>query len=84
MKYNTVIITPNHDTWKVSYRTNSLEREDVKTVPLAVGSYHYPETMSDEEATKELLQCMINRHEEEINNLKKSLKALKDLLKKYT
>lgn len=90
MKYNTVRVSPSHDStqskrvWVVSYdktsSTATIERNKVKTVPHALGFFHYPETMSDEQARTELIQCMIERHDQEIAELTASRNALKNLL----
>jgi len=50
-----------------------------RTSPSALGYYHFPETMTDEEAFNELKECMIKAHQEEIDRLEKSLKKLKEL-----
>jgi hypothetical protein len=58
----------------------TMERNKVKTVPNALGFFHYPETMSDEQARAELIQCMIKRHDQEIAELRTSRDALLNLL----
>ena len=90
MKYNTVHVKPSgtstkeNRTWKVSYNKTSAQaqtdRVKTKTVPHALGFYHYPETMSDKKALKALLRCMIKRHEQEIADLRASKDALSTLL----
>jgi len=90
MKYNTVRVSPSHDstrsnrTWIVSCDKISsmatMEREETKTVPHALGFFHYPETMSDNQARTDLIQCMIKRHDQEIEELTASRDALVNLL----
>jgi hypothetical protein len=60
----------------------TMEREEVKTVPNALGFFHYPETMSDEQARTILIQSMIERHDQEIVELTASRDALLNLLPK--
>ena len=56
------------------------ERNRVKTVPNALGFFHYPETMSDEQARTDLILCMIKSHDQEIAELRMSRDALLNLL----
>jgi len=91
MKYNTVHVRPSgtstkeNRVWEVSYDKTSammqMDRVKTKTLPNALGFYHYPETMTDKKALKALLKCMINKHEQEIVNLIASKDALNNLLK---
>ena len=82
MIYHTVRVDPNKDAWRVNFdKSNTLERADVKTKPNALGFYHYPQTMSDQEALNELVTCMIQKHESDISDLTRSIEALKTLLK---
>ena len=91
MKYNTVHVRPEgpstkeNRVWEVSYDKTSammqMDRVKTKTLPNALGFYHYPETMTDKKALKALLKCMISKHEQEIVNLMVSKDALDNLLK---
>jgi hypothetical protein len=90
MKYFSVRVHPSHSStismrfWEVTYdKTSSMatmEREEVKTVPNALGFFHYPETMSDEQARTDLILCMIESHDQEIAELRTSRDALLNLL----
>ena len=82
MKYNCVRIIPdpeNH-TWRIQNSIDETDRVETHTIPNAGGFYHYPETMEFSEARAALIDCMVNRHTEEISNLKKSLNKLLDLI----
>ena len=74
MRYNCVRIEPNatNDAWIVSNQIDLTDRVETDTVPNAGGFYHYPETMSFQDAKELLLDCMIAAHTERINNLSKS------------
>lgn len=78
MRYNCVRIEPNitNDGWVVSNYIDNTDRVDTETMPNANGFYHYPETMSFQEAKEILLDCMIAAHAERIENLTKSKAAL--------
>lgn len=60
MKYKTVKITKSGENYYYTiYKPDNLDREDIKTAPNSWGFYHYPETMSDEEAFDALKEKMI-------------------------
>lgn len=86
MIYNTVHINPtkvskHKESWEVSIdKSNKMDREDTKTLPNPLGFYHYPEAMSEREATETLIKVMVGRHEEEIARLTVSKNALLLLL----
>ena len=92
MKYITLRIHPSHDSiktkrvWEVSCdktsTTATMDRKETETKPHALGFYHYPETMSDEKALTDLIQCMIERHDQEIADLTASREALIKLIPK--
>jgi hypothetical protein len=79
MKYNTVKIIASGTGWRVETSTSDFEREEVKTIPNAMGFYHYPETMSLAEAFKELKSTMYGRHLLTIESLKASANELDEL-----
>ena len=82
MIFQTVYVEPAGDVWRVRYdKSSTIDRDggDLRS-PLALGFYHYPKTMDDLEAKRLLIQCMIERHTEEIDRLTKSKSALIDLL----
>jgi hypothetical protein len=80
MKFNTVRIDPTlKKTWRISFQTDDKERVNKKSVPHAMGFFHYPQTMSKEEAFKALKDCMIQSHLDEIEKLKESVAKLKVL-----
>lgn len=83
MKYKTVKIFPNalRDKleWRVMFMKGDLDRVETKAVPNALGFFHYPETMPDEDAFEKLKVCMIEAHEKEIKQLKESVDKLKTL-----
>jgi len=81
MKYKTVKLTPSGDKWLVTWSESNMERVKTKTKPHPLGFYHYPETMSDQEALKALVNCMLKAHTEEISRLNKSLSVLKNVLR---
>jgi hypothetical protein len=60
-------------------KSSKVDREDEKTVPSALGYYHYPETMSDKKAFNTLIAGMVKRHRDEIRRLQKSMDKLKAL-----
>ena len=45
-----------------------------------LGFFHYPETVSNDQARTDLIQCMILKHDQEIAELIASRNALKNLL----
>lgn len=82
MIYKTVVIDRIKDCeWAICVRKNDLtQRVKTKTVPSALGFYHVPENVKDEDAAAELLKCMINAHEKEIKLLSLSRDKLQLLL----
>ena len=81
MKYKTVKIKPDiKKRWHTyCYQIDDVDREDTETTPHPLGFYHYPETMSDEEAFNQLKQCMIDAHLKEIESYQTSLRKLESL-----
>lgn len=79
MKYKTMRINVEREEFVTYTLSDDLDREETETVPHPLGFYHYPETMSDQTAFNMLKNCMILKHYEEILNLRKSLKKLKEL-----
>jgi hypothetical protein len=65
--------------WKVYVGDLPLERKDENHFPNAVGFYHYPGDLGKDEAFRRLKACMIRSHQKEIEDLTKSLEALKNL-----
>lgn len=80
MIYRQVRIDVLGKKWVVSVKELPMDREDVVTVPNAMGWYNYPETMSDPVAFRKLKLCMVRRHKRQIADLQKSLGALQGVL----
>jgi hypothetical protein len=80
MVYHTVKVENVGSKWVVTYTKSDVEREETKTIPNAMGFYHYPSTMSDKEAVHTLVDAMVIRHTAEIERLTESKIALSDLL----
>jgi hypothetical protein len=81
MKYKTVTIKPeghkNKAKWVSRFWEIAGDREELtKLEPHPMGFFHYPETMSDEEAFVSLKDKMIKAHRKEIDSLQKSLTKL--------
>lgn len=78
MRYNCIRIEPDptNDYWRVSNQIDATDRVETDTVPNAGGFYHYPETISFQDARELLLDCMIAAHAERIDELTKSKAAL--------
>ncbi len=79
MKYNRITIKPENNGWKTTLSYDDMDRVEQKPVPNALGFFHCPETIPVETGIKMLQDTMIKAHEEEIERLKKSLAALKNL-----
>ena len=80
MKYNTIQIQPvSKDKWGVTVTENQGDRVETETEPDGLGFFHFPETMSVEEAFDCLKTKMIKYHQKEIERLEKSLNALQNL-----
>lgn len=84
MKFKTIKITPRgkeYDTsWDVEY--NNLPDECLKVLmkPNALGYYHYPENVTDEQAFNQLKHAIIFAYERHIKGLQKSLDNLKSIV----
>ena len=87
MIYHTVRITRRTFAfvikWEITFEKDSklmrMERECIKTIPNSMGFYHYPATMPDREAAAELIDSMLNSHQQEIKNLELSRESLIEL-----
>lgn len=81
MKYKTVKIEVDIEKrWHTyCYKIDDVDRADNYLPPHPLGHFHYPVTMSDEEAFNQLKQCMIDAHLKEIEGYQKSLEELRQL-----
>lgn len=79
MKYKTMKIKPNGNSWRMEISKDDNCRVITKTYPNALGFYHYAETIPNEKAFDDLKKTMVKKHKEEIEKLQKSLQALEEL-----
>ena len=78
MKYSTVEILPYiGNKWLVNHSEMSGDRQAEKLNPSPMGFFHYPRRMGKKKAFEQLKALLIEKHEEEIKRLNKSLAALK-------
>ena len=78
MYYDTITIKPTIEgEWEISHYQIPDDREANQSSISALGFYHYPRRKGKKKAFNELKEFMIKRHEDEINNLTKSLEKLK-------
>ena len=59
MKYNTITIIPYSNKYDVSINRSEEDRVETETIPSSLGFFHYPETMSDQEAFNILKEHMM-------------------------
>jgi hypothetical protein len=74
MKYNTVVIDRYSHT--VQFTKSDVDRVNTKTQPSPLGFYHYPETMTDEEAFKRLKAFLIKIQKEAIKDAQEEIENL--------
>lgn len=83
MKISTVMFHPRGSAkkrhWEVSFWDQDGDRMGGQIKPNAWGFFHYPTKRGRKWAFEQLLAHMIKLHEEEIQNLQKSVDALKAL-----
>jgi hypothetical protein len=65
--------------WIAGIQRSQVDRVGSKTVPMPIGFYNYPATMSDKKAFSLLKGVIVKRHKDEIKNLQRSLDKLKTL-----
>lgn len=80
MKYKSVRIFPEGDSWGHTVTEVLHDRIETKQHPHAQGYYYAPASMPDLKALEELRACMVQRHKTEIARLTKSLEALEAVL----
>lgn len=76
MKYKTIEIRSNNyeDKWECTICDVDGDRQERENIePSAQGFFHYPHTVSDEEALQKLKECMIDAHKKEIEKLTQSM-----------
>ena len=81
MYASTVEIKPSRRkgrAWEVSFSELEGEREDQESIS-GLGFYHYNRERGEQAAFEILKQHLVERHEAEIDRLKKSLISLKNL-----
>jgi len=79
MKYSTVEIRPSRikkNAWEVNFSDLDGDRVNEGHYPHGLGFYHYPRRIGKEKAFDTLRVFLMQKHEEEINNLTKSLAKL--------
>jgi hypothetical protein len=77
VKYNLIRIKINSKgNWEMLQQTDNEERIKGDTKPNPLGFYYYPQTMSKEDAFKELKNYMIKTYYKKIKELSKSLEKL--------
>jgi len=84
MRIKTIKISPVNDKFSIyiSEASDDIYEEGPRT-PSAMGIYHFDcDKFSDNDAVHDLIDCMVKRHEEEIEGLKKSKEALEKLNQK--
>jgi hypothetical protein len=69
----------NKQKWGFSVSTDDLDRVDTETQPHASGFYHFPSTISSEQAFERLKTCIMETHTQEVTRLQKSLCELAEL-----
>ena len=82
MKYNTIIIKPSNSrkgTWEVTFEDLPGDREEGPGILSSLGFFHYPSHMEKEEAFATLKEHLIQRHQNELDKLMRSLVSLKKL-----
>ena len=82
MKYNTVTIKPSNvqkGTWDVIFQDLPGNREEGPGILSGLGFFHYPAHMGKEEAFATLKEHLIQRHQDELDKLMRSLVSLKKL-----
>lgn len=79
MRYRNVRITPVKGEWIISVHSDNSERVERETQPSPLGYYHFPESIPESEAVLSLLDCMIRRHSEELEQISNSLNELQKL-----
>lgn len=81
MKYRIIKISPNIDgnDWTVDVWLDDTDRKNTKQKPSNHGWYYAKQSEPTEVAVEKLKKVMIEYHEREIKNLKKSLAKLKKL-----
>ena len=82
MKYKTLTIKPSNTqkgTWDIIFHDLPGDREEGPGVISSLGFFHYPSYMAKEEAFAMLKEHMVQRHQEEIDKLLRSLVSLKKL-----
>lgn len=85
MLYSTVEIRPGipsksgEPVWRVNYYDMEGQRENVKSLPSALGFYHYKRKIGVEQAFMELKSCMIDERLKIIENLTRQVSELQKL-----
>ena len=81
MKYKTISIRPKafEDGWHITIYADGIERVKRYQPPSALGFYHCFETVSDKDAKRDLLDCMMQDHQKQIEALTKSMSSLTEI-----
>jgi len=77
MPLKTLQIRPRGDVWETSLQTVRGDFEPANCVPNAMGWLHYDEQITDDQAMERLAAVMVEAHQQKINDLQRSLEALK-------